>query len=230
MHDLTFIRYPELCTRDTLQYPDLHSPGRAARCTRPRRIRSSSPTRSSTCSPSTLIASTSCPTASITVVDGDPEAGRKIAGGDRYVLASRHRRTAQGLPAAGRGIRPACGRRPRRALGDRRSGRMGNEGARSRASIVSAIAIGDPPGMGGRSTRADLLSGASVFAFPSRYEGFGLPPLEAMAAGTPVVATRVGALPQVARGRRGLRRARRHRRSGHRAGLRARRTPRHGPR
>jgi glycosyltransferase involved in cell wall biosynthesis len=34
-----------------------------------------------------------------------------------------------------------------------------------------------------------------VFAFPSVYEGFGLPPLEAMAAGTPVVATAVGALP-----------------------------------
>jgi alpha-1,3-rhamnosyl/mannosyltransferase len=36
-----------------------------------------------------------------------------------------------------------------------------------------------------------------VFAYPSRYEGFGLPPLEAMAAGTAVVATRTGALPDV---------------------------------
>jgi alpha-1,3-rhamnosyl/mannosyltransferase len=46
-------------------------------------------------------------------------------------------------------------------------------------------------------TRADLLAGASVFAYPSRYEGFGLPPLEAMTAGTAVVATRTGALPEV---------------------------------
>jgi glycosyltransferase involved in cell wall biosynthesis len=45
--------------------------------------------------------------------------------------------------------------------------------------------------------RADLLAGASVLAYPSRYEGFGLPPLEAMAAGVPVVATAVGAVPEV---------------------------------
>ena len=42
-----------------------------------------------------------------------------------------------------------------------------------------------------------LLEGATVLAFPSLYEGFGLPPLEAMAAGVPVVATRAGALPEV---------------------------------
>jgi glycosyltransferase involved in cell wall biosynthesis len=33
--------------------------------------------------------------------------------------------------------------------------------------------------------------------FPSIYEGFGLPPLDAMATGTPVVATAVGAVPEV---------------------------------
>ena len=45
--------------------------------------------------------------------------------------------------------------------------------------------------------RAGLLRGARVFVFPSVYEGFGLPPLEAMRAGVPVVATAAGALPEV---------------------------------
>jgi alpha-1,3-rhamnosyl/mannosyltransferase len=44
---------------------------------------------------------------------------------------------------------------------------------------------------------AALLAGARAFVFPSLYEGFGLPPLEAMAAGVPVVAARAGALPEV---------------------------------
>jgi len=42
-----------------------------------------------------------------------------------------------------------------------------------------------------------LYSGASVFVFPSLYEGFGLPPLEAMACGVPVITSSGGALPEV---------------------------------
>ena len=38
---------------------------------------------------------------------------------------------------------------------------------------------------------------AAAFVFPSRYEGFGLPPLEAMACGTPVVTANVSSLPEV---------------------------------
>ena len=43
-----------------------------------------------------------------------------------------------------------------------------------------------------------LLSEAQVLVFPSRYEGFGLPILEAMACGTPVITSNVSAMPEVA--------------------------------
>jgi len=46
-------------------------------------------------------------------------------------------------------------------------------------------------------TLAALYRMATVFAFPSLYEGFGLPPLEAMACGTPVVTSRISSLPEV---------------------------------
>jgi glycosyltransferase involved in cell wall biosynthesis len=42
-----------------------------------------------------------------------------------------------------------------------------------------------------------LYNGAEVFAYPALYEGFGLPPLEAMACGTPVVTANVSSLPEV---------------------------------
>ena len=42
-----------------------------------------------------------------------------------------------------------------------------------------------------------IYSSAAVFAFPSLYEGFGLPPLEAMATGTPVLTSSVSSLPEV---------------------------------
>jgi len=42
-----------------------------------------------------------------------------------------------------------------------------------------------------------VYNAADLFVFPSLYEGFGLPPLEAMACGTPVVASNVPALPEI---------------------------------
>jgi len=43
---------------------------------------------------------------------------------------------------------------------------------------------------------AAIVRGAKVFVYPSRYEGFGIPPLEAMVAGTPVIAAKTTALPE----------------------------------
>jgi glycosyltransferase involved in cell wall biosynthesis len=44
---------------------------------------------------------------------------------------------------------------------------------------------------------AALVAGARALVYPTRYEGFGMPALEAIASGTPVVCGRVGALPEV---------------------------------
>lgn len=54
--------------------------------------------------------------------------------------------------------------------------------------------VGSP----GSQELAELYRGAEAFVFPSLYEGFGLPPLEAMACGTPVLTSNVCALPEVA--------------------------------
>ncbi len=43
----------------------------------------------------------------------------------------------------------------------------------------------------------NLYRNASLFVFPSFYEGFGLPPLEAVACGCPLVVSNVGSLPEV---------------------------------
>ena len=58
----------------------------------------------------------------------------------------------------------------------------------SRVCFLPGIAEDDLPA---------LLSGAAAFAFPSRYEGFGLPPLEALACGAPVVCSNTSSLPEV---------------------------------
>lgn len=58
----------------------------------------------------------------------------------------------------------------------------------SSVSFVPNVAEADVPA---------LYSGAELFVFPSSYEGFGLPPLEAMASGVPVLCARASSLPEV---------------------------------
>lgn len=65
---------------------------------------------------------------------------------------------------------------------------------------IDALKLRDRVVMAGFVDDADLpaiYSGAHVFAFPSLYEGFGLPPLEAMACGLPVVSSNTSSLPEV---------------------------------
>ena len=70
--------------------------------------------------------------------------------------------------------------------------------------VIKAIADNDlqndviMPGWVGKHDLPHLMNGAAVFVFPSLYEGFGIPILEAMACGTPVVASGIPALREVA--------------------------------
>ncbi len=66
---------------------------------------------------------------------------------------------------------------------------------------IRAVGIEDATVMTGWVPDADLpalYQGAAVYVLPSRYEGFGIPVLEAMASGTPVITTTAASLPEVA--------------------------------
>ncbi len=67
-------------------------------------------------------------------------------------------------------------------------------------ALARQLAVADSVKFIGHVDEADkpaLYRGALAFVFPSRYEGFGLPPLEAMACGVPVITGNGGSLPEV---------------------------------
>lgn len=79
----------------------------------------------------------------------------------------------------------------------------GREGAFRQRTLeaIARLNLEDDVVITGRVPEDDLpvyYSGAACFVFPSLYEGFGLPPLEAMACGCPVIVSSAGALPEIA--------------------------------
>jgi glycosyltransferase involved in cell wall biosynthesis len=73
-------------------------------------------------------------------------------------------------------------------------------GGEDLVGLADSLGIADRVVSTGYLTEAEvgsLVTGARVFAFPSLYEGFGLPPLEAMAAGVPVLSSSAAPLPEV---------------------------------
>ena len=196
VHDLTFVRFPELCTRDTLQYPDL--------------IRRALRRGAHVHAVSEFVASEIIDVFDVSadrvhvvpngidrLAPGDAASGHQLAGGDRYVLAVGTIEPRKDFPLLVDAFDIVAAGDPDVRLviaGQDGWGTEAFEAAVARARHRDRVVR---PGWVDDRTRANLLSGASVFAYPSRYEGFGLPPLEAMAAEVPVVATRAGALPQV---------------------------------
>ena len=195
VHDLTPVHFPELCTADTLQYPALLR--RALR--RGAHIHAVSAfVRDEVCSvlgapPERVHV---VPNGVVPVSGGDAARGTAAAGGP-YVLALGTVEPRKDLPRLVAAFDAIAAGQPDLRLVVAGPDGWGVEGFREavdaathRDRIVRLGWVDD-------GTRADLLAGSSVFAYPSRYEGFGLPPLEAMAAGVPVVTTRAGALPEV---------------------------------
>jgi alpha-1,3-rhamnosyl/mannosyltransferase len=131
------------------------------------------------------------------VPEADAAIGRNLAGGERYITAIGTIEPRKGYPGLVRAFdRLAARDTTLRLVVVGASGwgiddfRSAVDAARHRDRIVHLDSIDDR-------ARAAVIRGAAAFAYPSLYEGFGFPPLEAMSAGIPVVASAAGAVPEV---------------------------------
>ncbi len=200
VHDLTFVHHPELCTRDTLAYPPLirRALGRGAT------IHTGSEFVAGEIRDEFGVEADRVQVVPYGVTEApapgpgtDAAAGRALAGADRYVLALGTVEPRKDQPGLVRAFDELAGDHPDVVLVLAGPDGWGAE-ALTRAMAASPYrARIRRLGWVDDDQRAALLRGASVYAYPSRYEGFGLPPLEAMAAGVPVVTTRTGSLPEV---------------------------------
>ena len=196
VHDLTFIRFPDLCTPDTLRYPELlrRAIARGATIHTPSEFVASEVLEHLGAPADRVVAIHS---GIPTVENGDPAAGARLAGDERYVLALGTIEPRKNLTTLVTAFTESARLDPllRLVL----AGPAGWDSARVQATIDSSAARERIVTLGyvGERDRADLLAGAAVFAYPSIYEGFGFPPLEAMQSDVPVVAGNAGALPEV---------------------------------
>jgi glycosyltransferase involved in cell wall biosynthesis len=196
VHDLTAVHHPEMCTPHTRTYP-------AAL----RRALASGAwvhTVSDFVRDEILAAFDADPARVVTVANGvdaiadaDPAAGRAAAGAAPYILAIGTIEPRKNFPGLLRAFASAASRLPGVQLviagpdgwdGGRFANALAESPVRDR---VTRLGVLDDV------ARAQLLRGATALVYPSVYEGFGLPPLEAMSIGTPTLVTAAGAVVEV---------------------------------
>ena len=194
VHDLTCIRFPEMCQPATLRYPKLieraladgavvHTPSQFV----------AEEVREHFAAPRDQVVAIhsgvpSLPPPDHTAVPATVDLSRP------YVLSvgtAEPRKDLPGLVAAFSAVAGGLDDLQLVLVGPDGWGSdaLGEELARSAASSRSVTTgfVSDP-------ALAALLEGARALAYPSVYEGFGFPPLQAMAAGVPVITTSAGAL------------------------------------
>lgn len=199
VHDLTPVRYPELCSADTLAYPGLvhRAIKRGAWLHAPSQFVAHEIVEHFAVAPDRVVAIPNgidepLPLGPTT----DAARGRQVAGFERYILALGTIEPRKNLPFLVEAFAAIRAHDPDAALvivgpdgwgNDELDAAILNSPDRDRIKRVGWVSATD---------RAALLRGAQVLAYPSRYEGFGLPPLEAMAVGTPAVVSDTGAIPE----------------------------------
>lgn len=194
VHDLAPLRYPEICHPATLVFPQLVR----------RAVRDGAWVHAD----SSFVAGEVMET-----FGADPDRVRVIHPGvpplptggrapdigpfDRYILAVGTVEPRKDYPGLVRAFDLIAGDRPGLALVIAGADAWG---ADRLAETMTASPHRDRivrPGWLEDADLAALIRGASVLAYPSLYEGFGFPPLQAMAEGVPVVATAAGSVPEV---------------------------------
>jgi glycosyltransferase involved in cell wall biosynthesis len=198
VHDLTTVRFPELCNRATLAFPAM--------------VRRALAGGAWVHTHSAYVAAEVCdllgapeervrPVASgvppLPAADAAAPSRYLPPGTARYVLAVGTAEPRKDLPGLVRAFDAIAAGRPDLALVLAGPEGWGSEHLQAVISASSAGRRVVRTGWIEDSVLAGLMAGAAVLAYPSVYEGFGYPPLQAMALGTPVVATRAGAIEEV---------------------------------
>ncbi|MEJ6511539.1 MAG: glycosyltransferase family 1 protein [Acidimicrobiales bacterium] len=201
VHDLTAVHFPEMCTRDVQQMPSL--------------LRREILDGAWINTPSQAVADDVIETLQVdphrvrAIHLGGPEQiddatrrqraarGRVFAEVDEYLLSLGTIEPRKDIPSLVRAFNVIAPQRPSLHLVIAGPDGWGVDAVRD---VINASPYRSRIRRTGWLTdadRDDLLAGTKAFVYPSLLEGFGIPPLEAMAAGVPVVATRTGSLPEV---------------------------------